>query len=157
VTNSRRLACLLLSAVSVACAQRDLHAIGFRSPPRSADRGQQRSRQSGASQSGCHWSRGGSEPWQPRFWISNRRHHQRPPDRHDYQPECTSIVMGDISATDDFILSANNCPATLGPAKSCAIQVEFAPDETGAATGTVYISDEDPASPQKVSLGGTGK
>jgi hypothetical protein len=33
VTNSRRLACLLLSAVSVACAQRDLHAIGFRSRP----------------------------------------------------------------------------------------------------------------------------
>jgi hypothetical protein len=53
----------------------------------------------------------------------------------------TSIVMGDISATDDFILSANNCPATLGPAKSCTIQVEFAPDETGAATGTIYISD----------------
>lgn len=69
----------------------------------------------------------------------------------------TSIVMGDISATDDFIVSAKNCPATLGPAKSCTIQVEFAPDETGAATGTVYISDEDPASPQKVSLGGTGK
>ena len=69
----------------------------------------------------------------------------------------TSIVMGDISATDDFILSANNCPATLGPAKSCTIQVEFAPDETGAATGTIDISDEDPASPQKVSLCGMGK
>jgi non-ribosomal peptide synthetase component F len=69
----------------------------------------------------------------------------------------TSIVMGDISATDDFIVSAKNCPATLGPTKSCTIQVEFAPDETGAATGTVYISDDDSASPQKVSLGGTGK
>jgi len=67
------------------------------------------------------------------------------------------IVMGDISATDDFIVSANNCPATLGPTKSCTIQVEFAPDETGTTTGTVYISDEDRASPQKVSLGGTGK
>jgi hypothetical protein len=69
----------------------------------------------------------------------------------------TTIVMGDISATDDFIVSANNCPATLGPAKRCTIQIEFAPDETGTATGTAYVSDDDRASPQRVSLGGTGK
>jgi len=65
--------------------------------------------------------------------------------------------MGDISATDDFIVSANTCPATLGPATSCTIQVEFAPDETGAIAGAVNISDEDPSSPQKVSLSGTGQ
>jgi phospholipase C len=69
----------------------------------------------------------------------------------------TTIVMGDISATDDFIVSANNCPATLGPGKGCTIQIEFAPDETGTATGTAYVSDDDRASPQRISLGGTGK
>jgi phospholipase C len=68
-----------------------------------------------------------------------------------------SIAMGNISATDDFIASANNCPATLAPTKSCTIQIEFKPDETGAKSGTAYISDEDPSSPQLVGLSGTGK
>jgi len=69
----------------------------------------------------------------------------------------TAILMGAISATDDFIVSANTCPSTLGPAKSCTIQIEFAPDETGAITGTAYISNDDPSSPQRINLSGTGQ
>jgi len=69
----------------------------------------------------------------------------------------SSILMGDISATDDFVVSSNTCPATLGSKKSCTVQIEFAPDETGAITGTAYISDEDPSSPQRVNLSGTGQ
>jgi hypothetical protein len=69
----------------------------------------------------------------------------------------SSVMMGDISATDDFIISSNTCPATLAPQHGCTIQVEFSPDETGSISGTVYISDSDLSSPQKLLLSGTGQ
>jgi phospholipase C len=68
-----------------------------------------------------------------------------------------AILVGAVTATDDFIVSTNNCPATLGRGQSCAIQVEFAPDETGSATGTLYVSDSDRSSPQSLPMTGTGK
>jgi phospholipase C len=69
----------------------------------------------------------------------------------------TSVLIGDIRATDDFIVSSNRCPATLGSQQNCTIQVVFSPDETGSISGTVLISDNDPSSPQKVIVSGTGK
>ncbi len=69
----------------------------------------------------------------------------------------TSVLIGDIRATDDFIVSADSCPATLGSQQHCTIQVEFAPDETGSTSGTVLISDSDPTSPQKLTVSGNGK
>jgi len=68
-----------------------------------------------------------------------------------------AVLMGNLIATDDFLVSANNCPASLGAQQSCTIQIEFSPDETGSITGNVYISDSDLASPQSVSVSGTGK
>ncbi len=68
-----------------------------------------------------------------------------------------AILVGTVTATDDFIVSTNNCPATLGPGKSCAVQVEFAPDETGSIAGTLFISDSDRTSPQQLPMSGTGK
>jgi phospholipase C len=69
----------------------------------------------------------------------------------------TAVLMGNLIPTDDFIVSANNCPASLATKKSCTIQIKFSPDEVGAVTGDVYISDSDVASPQFVSVSGTGK
>jgi phospholipase C len=69
----------------------------------------------------------------------------------------TSVLIGDIRATDDFIVSADSCPAKLGSQQHCTIQVEFAPDETGSTSGTVLISDSDPTSPQKLTVSGNGK
>ncbi len=43
----------------------------------------------------------------------------------------TSVLIGDISASDDFMVSSNNCPATLGPQQTCAIEVKFSPEEPG--------------------------
>jgi phospholipase C len=68
-----------------------------------------------------------------------------------------AILMGTVTATDDFIVSTNNCPATLGPGQNCAVQVEFSPDETGSTSGTLFISDSDPNSPQELALSGSGK
>jgi hypothetical protein len=68
-----------------------------------------------------------------------------------------AILVGAVTATDDFVISSNKCPATLGTGQSCSLQVEFSPDETGAATGTLYVSDSDAGSPQALPLSGTGK
>jgi phospholipase C len=68
----------------------------------------------------------------------------------------TAVAMGNLIATDDFIVSSNNCPASLHSQQSCTIQVEFSPDETGSITGNVYVTDSDAASPQFLSLSGTG-
>jgi hypothetical protein len=68
-----------------------------------------------------------------------------------------AILVGAVTATDDFIVATNNCPATLGPGKSCSVQVEFAPDETGSTSGSLFVSDSDPSSPQQLPMSGTGK
>ena len=68
-----------------------------------------------------------------------------------------AILVGAVTATVEFIVSTNNCPASLGFGQSCTVQVEFAPNETGSTTGTLFISDSDPSSPQQVPLSGTGK
>jgi hypothetical protein len=69
----------------------------------------------------------------------------------------SSVLIGDISATDDFLVSSNTCPATLASQQNCTIQIEFSPDETGSISGTVFISDSDPSSPQKIVVSGTGQ
>lgn len=69
----------------------------------------------------------------------------------------TGILIGSVTATADFVVSANPCPATLGAHKSCVVGVEFVPDETGAKSGTLFVSDDDPSSPQQLPLSGTGK
>lgn len=68
-----------------------------------------------------------------------------------------TILMGAVTATDDFLVSSNNCPASLSPGKSCAVQVEFSPDETGKIAGTLLVTSSDPNSPQEVALSGTGQ
>lgn len=68
-----------------------------------------------------------------------------------------AVLMGEMIPTAEFIVSGNNCPATLGTLKSCTIQIEFSPTATGSVTGDVYISDSDFSSPQFVSVSGTGQ
>jgi phospholipase C len=69
----------------------------------------------------------------------------------------TAILVGAPTVTDAFKVSANDCPATLGPGKSCTFQIEFVPNETGLTSGTLFISDTDPNSPQQLPLSATGK
>ncbi len=68
-----------------------------------------------------------------------------------------AILVGAVTASDDFLIFSNNCPASLSPGKSCAIQVKFSPDETGKVAGTVFVTSSDPNSPQEVPLSGTGQ
>ncbi|MGC2744304.1 MAG: choice-of-anchor D domain-containing protein, partial [Candidatus Angelobacter sp.] len=67
-----------------------------------------------------------------------------------------SLAIASIAITGDFAQS-NTCPATLAPAASCSIQVSFTPTASGARSGSLTLSDNDPASPaQTTALSGTG-
>jgi hypothetical protein len=68
-----------------------------------------------------------------------------------------SITSIAIVGTDpaDFAQS-NTCGASVAAGKSCTISVTFTPKATGARTATVHITDNGGASPQSITLTGTG-
>jgi hypothetical protein len=59
-------------------------------------------------------------------------------------------------ATSGPFAQTNSCGATLAAAASCTISVDFAPVVSGAASGTLTITDNAGGSPQAVTLTGTG-
>ena len=62
----------------------------------------------------------------------------------------TSIVpSGDFAET-------NNCGTTIAAGASCTISVTFTPRNVNTRTGTIAVTDNAPASPQMVSLSGSG-
>lgn len=64
-------------------------------------------------------------------------------------------ISGVITSGDFTAFSA--CPAALAPQTSCSVQVSFTPSAAGARTGSLVITDDDPAGPQQItSLTGTG-
>lgn len=69
----------------------------------------------------------------------------------------TPLQIGNMTPTAGFLVSSNNCPAMLGSQANCMIQIVFSPTATGAAAGTITISDSDATAPQSVSVNGTGK
>lgn len=66
-----------------------------------------------------------------------------------------TIAISTIVMSGDFV-ETDNCVGSLGPSKTCTINVSFKPTASGTRTGTVTITDSDATSPQKVSLTGTG-
>ena len=48
----------------------------------------------------------------------------------------------------------NNCGASLPPKQHCTITIRFTPLTTGPGTGTITFTDNDPASPQSISVSG---
>src|SRR6185437_12492907 len=65
-----------------------------------------------------------------------------------------SIAVGGADAAD--FSEADQCPATLAAGASCTIAVRFTPDGAGGRSASLTVSDDAPASPQVVSLAGTG-
>jgi FG-GAP-like repeat/Abnormal spindle-like microcephaly-assoc'd, ASPM-SPD-2-Hydin len=55
----------------------------------------------------------------------------------------------------DFSQS-NNCPSTLAIGASCPINISFTPTANGPRTASLSVTDNAPASPQTVSLSGSG-
>jgi len=67
----------------------------------------------------------------------------------------TGLHISSLSVTGDFALNA--CALrTLNPNTNCALNVTFKPTATGIRTGTLTVVDDDPSSPQVVSLTGMG-
>jgi hypothetical protein len=67
----------------------------------------------------------------------------------------TSITLTGTNPTDFEAL--NTCGATLAPAANCVVYVAFKPATAAAFTAKLTIADDGAASPQSVTLTGTGK
>jgi trimeric autotransporter adhesin len=69
------------------------------------------------------------------------------------------LSISGILASGDFA-QTNTCPTgsdTLAPSASCTVTVTFTPTKKGQRTGAVAITDNAPASPQKIKLTGVGQ
>jgi len=69
--------------------------------------------------------------------------------------DLTSISIAGTNPTD--FIQVNNCAATLAPAASCTAYVAFTPATAAAFTAKLTVTDNGSASPQSVTLTGTGK
>src|SRR5256884_4260307 len=61
----------------------------------------------------------------------------------------TGTNTGDFAETD-------NCGGSVAAGASCTINVTFTPGAAGSRTAAISITDNAPASPQTISLSGTG-
>jgi phospholipase C len=55
-----------------------------------------------------------------------------------------------------YYSQTNNCGVSLGAGQSCTVTVSFTPGVAGSSPGTLLVMDNDPSSPQYVTLSGTG-
>jgi len=67
-----------------------------------------------------------------------------------------ALTIGAITATSNYNIVSNTCPASLGPGLTCTFGVTFSPATTGAENGFVMINDNAGDSPQFITLTGTG-
>jgi hypothetical protein len=65
------------------------------------------------------------------------------------------LNISTVAVTGPFA-QTNNCGSTVNPAGSCTISVTFIPTTRGVFTASISITYNAPASPQSVSLTGTG-
>ena len=66
-----------------------------------------------------------------------------------------SVVLTGTNKTQ-FLISSNDCPASLAAGANCIIHLHFYPQVTGPASAALTITDNATGSPQSVSLTGTG-
>lgn len=65
-----------------------------------------------------------------------------------------SITMGGANPGD--FAQTNTCGSSLAAGASCTISVTFTPTLAASRSATININDSDPATPQQVTLSGTG-
>ncbi len=76
----------------------------------------------------------------------------------NYGSKVVSIQSMHITGTDflDFAQSSN-CGSSVRAGGTCTISLTFSPKDVGKSTAKLFVADDGGASPQKVSLTGTGK
>jgi centrosomal CEP192-like protein len=67
-----------------------------------------------------------------------------------------TLSISAITASGDFAVAGNTCGSQLSAGSSCIVSVTFTPTTQGTRRGTLSFTDDAPASPQSVSLTGTG-
>ncbi len=66
------------------------------------------------------------------------------------------LTITGVSTVGDF-LQTNTCGTSLAGNGSCTISVTFAPTQSGMRIGNLWISSDDPATPQTLRLSGTAE
>ncbi len=66
----------------------------------------------------------------------------------------SSIALSGANASD--FVQTNNCGSSVAASSSCAINVSFKPSKSGAVTASLMIADSASATPESVTLSGTG-
>jgi hypothetical protein len=70
-------------------------------------------------------------------------------------PGSAELVISKIAVTGDFT-QTTTCGKTVAPGGTCTFSIAFAPTAAGSLTGALTITSNNPTSPQKVTLAGTG-
>ncbi len=65
-----------------------------------------------------------------------------------------ALTLGTNADSDDFAVK-NGCSSSLASGKSCTINITYTPDDPGAQSATLVITDNAPGSPQQVSITAT--
>jgi hypothetical protein len=65
------------------------------------------------------------------------------------------LLIGGISSSGDFA-QTNDCPGSLAPGESCAMEITFSPTQLGPRTGSVSVAHNAAGSPFVVHLDGNG-
>jgi phosphopantothenate synthetase len=66
-----------------------------------------------------------------------------------------NVTVGGANAGDFAV--KNNCGSSLAAGAKCGVAVTFIPTASGSRSATVNINDSDPASPQQITVLGTGQ
>jgi chitinase len=67
----------------------------------------------------------------------------------------SAVSISNVTASGPFVVSSN-CTSSVAANSSCPIYVYFAPTASGAASGTLAVTDSASNSPQSAALSGTG-
>ena len=68
----------------------------------------------------------------------------------------TSLPVSPAVATGDFVVASNTCGSSVGPGRSCTVEVTFTPTVVGVRTGTLTLPYRASGSPSVVALSGAG-
>jgi len=67
----------------------------------------------------------------------------------------SAVSISNVAVSGPFVVSSN-CTSSVAANSSCPIYVYFAPTVSGAASGTLKVTDSATNSPQTAALSGTG-
>jgi uncharacterized protein YjdB len=68
----------------------------------------------------------------------------------------TPLALSAFNVTGDFSIYSNGCSATLAPASTCYVYLQFTPSVSGSRSGVFSITDNATGSPHTAALSGTG-